>query len=184
MPIQRTLVSTGSDRNLIVLRKGSANDGSSFVTLEALRDLRLVEGIARNAAGEPLVSPELVVQPFFHRPEGGRENVLVRGVESVALYVHDEVTILEGRMLYPSSGEAIVGRIGSFGNAAVLTAVGDTVNVARRIEEANKMTGTRMLISDAAAREAGEAVMLGGHFDVELAGKADRHTLVEVLGMV
>jgi ABC-type lipoprotein release transport system permease subunit len=50
------------------------------------------------------------VQPFFFRPDGGRENVLVRGVEPVALEVHDEVKIVEGRMLEPSQGEAVVGR--------------------------------------------------------------------------
>lgn len=80
-------------------------------------------------------------------------------------------------------GEAIVGRIGSFGNAAVLTAVGDTVNVARRIEEANKETRTRMLASEAAAAEAGDTAAYGARFEVELAGKVGRHTLVEVLGM-
>jgi putative ABC transport system permease protein len=36
--------------------------------------------------------------------------VLVRGVEPVALRVHDEVKIVEGRMFTPSSGEVIVGR--------------------------------------------------------------------------
>src|SRR3989442_12834496 len=104
--IERTLVSTGSERNLIVLRKGASNDGSSFVTLEDYRRLRLLPEIARNAAGEPLVSPELVVEPSFARPDGSRENVLVRGVEAIALEVHDEVEIGSGRMLHPSAGEA------------------------------------------------------------------------------
>jgi ABC-type lipoprotein release transport system permease subunit len=35
----------------------------------------------------------------------------VRGVESPALAVHDEVKLLEGRMFVPSSGEALVGKI-------------------------------------------------------------------------
>jgi ABC-type lipoprotein release transport system permease subunit len=108
--LRRTLVSTGSPQNLIVLRKGSDNDGSSQIPLDAYQALRFFEGIARNAQGEPLASPELVVQPFFFRPDGGRENVLVRGVEPVALEVHDEVRIVEGRMLEPSQGEAVVGR--------------------------------------------------------------------------
>jgi ABC-type lipoprotein release transport system permease subunit len=108
--LRRTLVSTGSPQNLIVLRKGSDNDGSSQIPLDAYQALRFFEGIARNPQGEPLASPELVVQPFFFRPDGGRENVLVRGVEPVALEVHDEVKIVEGRMLEPSQGEAVVGR--------------------------------------------------------------------------
>jgi len=108
--LKRTLVSTGDPRNLIVLRKGSTNDGSSGLPLEAFQAVRFFEGVARDEKGEPLVSPELVVQPFFHTERGGRENVLVRGVENVALQVHDDVKIVEGRMFEPSQGEAIVGR--------------------------------------------------------------------------
>jgi putative ABC transport system permease protein len=107
--LKHTLVATGSERNLIVLRKGSTNDGSSAIPLDAYQALRFFDGIARDARGEPLASPELVVQPFFRRPDGGRENVLVRGVEPVALAVHDEVRIVEGRMFEPSHGEAIIG---------------------------------------------------------------------------
>src|SRR5688572_22143330 len=108
--IRRTVVSTGSERNLVVLRQGASDDGSSFVTLEDYRRLRLLPEIARNAAGEPLASPELVVQPSFVRPDGSRENGLVRGVETIALEVHDEVSITDGRMLRPSAGEAVVGK--------------------------------------------------------------------------
>jgi putative ABC transport system permease protein len=108
--LKRTLVSTGDPRNLIVLRKGSTNDGSSILPLEAFQALRFFEGVARDPGGEPLASPELVVQPFFRSLAGGRENVLVRGVEAVALRVHDDVKIVEGRMFEPSQGEVIVGR--------------------------------------------------------------------------
>ena len=106
--LERTLVTTGHERNLIVLRKGSTNDGSSALSLEAFQTIRYFEGIARDEDDQPLVSPELVVQPFFRRGDG-RENVLVRGVEPVALQVHDDVEIVEGRMFNPSTSEAIVG---------------------------------------------------------------------------
>jgi len=109
--LQRTLRTTGDERNLIVMRKGSSNDGSSQLSLVALQDIRFFEGIGRDAQGNPLISPELVVQPFFLRKDGGRENVLVRGVEpGPALAVHREVRIAEGRIFEPSSGEVVVGR--------------------------------------------------------------------------
>jgi ABC-type lipoprotein release transport system permease subunit len=108
--LKRTLVATGNPHNLIVLRKGSTNDGSSALPLEAFQALRFFEGVARTPEGEPLASPELVVQPFFRTRDGGRENVLVRGVEPVALRVHDEVRLVEGRMFEPASRGAIVGR--------------------------------------------------------------------------
>jgi hypothetical protein len=108
--LKRTLVSTGNPMNLVVMRKGSDNDGSSQMSLEAVQAIRYFDGIARDAEDRPLVSPELVVQPFFMRAGGGRENVLVRGVEPIALQVHGDVRISEGRMLNPSSGEAVVGK--------------------------------------------------------------------------
>jgi len=108
--LRRTLVTTGDERNLIVMRKGSSNDGSSQLSLQALQDIRYFEGIARDPAGNPVLSPELVVQPFFWRKDGVRENVLVRGVEpAAALEVHGDVHLLEGRVFEPSSGEALVG---------------------------------------------------------------------------
>ena len=108
--LKRTLVSTGHPLNLVVMRKGSDNDGSSQLPNEAYQAIRYFDGIARDAHDEPLISPELVVQPFFRPRDGGRENVLVRGVEPVALAVHDTVRIVEGRMFTPSSGEVVVGR--------------------------------------------------------------------------
>ena len=108
--LRRTLVSSGDPLNLVVMRKGSDNDGSSQLTLEAYQAIRYFDGIARDAEDQPLVSPELVVQPFFRTRDGGRENVLVRGVEPMALQVHARCKIAEGRMFAPSAGEAVVGK--------------------------------------------------------------------------
>jgi putative ABC transport system permease protein len=107
--LKRTLVSSGDPLNLVVMRKGSDNDGASQLSLEAFQAIRFFDGIARDADDQPLASPELVVQPFFHTLSGGRENVLVRGVEPVALAVHGQVRVTKGRMFVPSSHEVIVG---------------------------------------------------------------------------
>jgi len=108
--LRRTLVSTGDPRNLVVMRKGSDNDGSSQLALDAFQAIKYFDGIGRDAEDQPLASPELVVQPFFRTFDGGRENVLVRGVEPIALQVHGDVRISAGRMLNPSSSEAVVGK--------------------------------------------------------------------------
>ena len=90
--IRRTLVETGEPDNLVITRKGATNDGSSMVPIEAYRAIAYFPGIAIDpATGEPLVSPEMVLQPFFFRADGGRENVLVRGVRPVAFAVHRNV---------------------------------------------------------------------------------------------
>ncbi len=119
--VKRTLIDSGDPMNLVVMRKGSDNDGSSQLSLEAYQAIRYFDGIARDEDDQPMVSPQLVVQPFFRTREGGRENVLVRGVDEMAFAVHPAVRIAEGRMLQPSSGEAVVGRgvLGRYAGAAL-----------------------------------------------------------------
>ena len=108
--LQRMLVGTGDPDNLVVLRKGATNDGSSFLTREAVQIVRAMPGIATGEDGRPLVSPEIVNQPFIRTRDGNRENVLVRGVEPAAFVVHREVRIVEGRMFQPKLSEVLIGR--------------------------------------------------------------------------
>src|SRR5579875_3221880 len=103
--LKHMLVATGEPENLIVLRKGSTNDGSSFLPREAAQVVRQLAGVARAPDGEPLASAEIVNQPFLRTREGRRENVLVRGVEPVALLVHRSA----GRMFRPNLGEVVIG---------------------------------------------------------------------------
>jgi adenylate cyclase len=77
-------------------------------------------------------------------------------------------------------GAAIVGTFGAA--ASSVTAIGDTVNMASRIEQANKEHGTRFLMSDATRAEVGDDVVVGRTFRCSLPGKAGEYTLVEVLG--
>jgi len=108
--MQASLQNAGSPENLIVLRKGATSDGASSLPLEVYQALRFFDGVARADGGEPLVSPELLAQPFAVTRWGSRESAQVRGVEPAAFGVHDELRILHGRVLHPSSGEALVGR--------------------------------------------------------------------------
>jgi putative ABC transport system permease protein len=107
--LQTILTSAGEPDNLVVMRKGATNDGSSQVPRDAALAVRAMPGIARGADGLPLVSAEIVNQPFMHTPDGGRENVLVRGVEPVAFDVHRSVQLVRGRMFQPKLGEIVVG---------------------------------------------------------------------------
>jgi adenylate cyclase len=78
-------------------------------------------------------------------------------------------------------GPAIVGSL--LGEPATITAIGDTVNMANRIEQANKEFGTRLLVSDAARDHAGEALVVGRSFSCSLPGKAGEHALFEILAL-
>jgi adenylate cyclase len=78
-------------------------------------------------------------------------------------------------------GAAIVGSLE--GAPSSVTAIGDTVNMASRIEQANKQHGTRFLMSETTMAEVGDDVVVGRSFRCSLPGKAGEHMLVEVLGI-
>ncbi len=78
-------------------------------------------------------------------------------------------------------GTAIVGTL--LGEPATITAIGDTVNMANRIEQANKGFGTRLLVSDAARAQVGDSLVIGRTFSCPLPGKIGEYDLFEVLGL-
>ena len=79
-------------------------------------------------------------------------------------------------------GTAIVGAIGAPGTQR-LSAIGDAVNMASRIEAANKVTGTRLLISAATRQRVKGEIALGPAHRLTLPGKSGRYSLYEPLGV-
>jgi adenylate cyclase len=76
-------------------------------------------------------------------------------------------------------GEAVVGHIGGNGFRKLAT-IGDTVNVASRIESANKEYGTYFLVSEAVVEAAGPSLVVRQGFLAPLKGKKGFHRLYEV----
>lgn len=78
-------------------------------------------------------------------------------------------------------GRAVIGYLG--GEAATLTAIGDVVNVAARIESANKQVGSNLLVSREAFDESGGVFQITGKpHEMVLKGKTDSVTLYEIKG--
>lgn len=120
------------------------------------------------------------------------DNAPLRGVKS-ALEMLDVVDNLKPYMeaMYGRSfdvgvglhyGEAVIGTIGS-ANKEKLTAIGTTVNVASRIEAANKDAGTRLLISEELYERVKDDVVMQDFLRVKLRGTSKRKTLYEISGL-
>ncbi len=80
-------------------------------------------------------------------------------------------------------GTAIVGPIGH-SSKRQLTAIGDSVNGASRIEGATKVFGATLLVSDDVMEHVRASVVSLRSFDAELKGKSGRARLHEVTGFV
>ena len=79
-------------------------------------------------------------------------------------------------------GEAVLGAIGT-GDRRRLTAIGDAVNVASRVESANKAAGTSFLITQRAYQQVSERITTGLSVQLPLKGKTGVFQLLEVTGL-
>jgi len=109
--IEKSSANTGSEDNLLVTRKGSTSESSSIVSREQLRSLLYSPEIARNAAGEPLVSADVLILLNQPRREGGGEaNVLMRGISPRGRELRPQVRLIEGRWFEGGKREVVVSR--------------------------------------------------------------------------
>ena len=108
-----TLRATGSLDTAIVLRGGSASEVMSVLDRESLTLIPQAEGVARDEAGVPLASAELVVAanlPLAGSARGDEGSVQLRGVGDAAWAVRPNVRIVAGRRFRAGLRELVVGR--------------------------------------------------------------------------
>jgi len=126
------LVRTGSDRNVLVLRKGADSELSSSLDRQGVSILAASPHIARGADGRALASPEAYVVIALGRigDTTGMANVVLRGVSEQAWQVRSNLQVVEGRRPASGKNEVCVGTklVGRFPN----TAIGESMRFAGR----------------------------------------------------
>jgi len=108
--LRATYLNTGNGRDLLVLRKGALAESSSQITAEEARRVEVLDGIARNAQGEALVSAEVIVLATLSRTGGGKAHVQVRGLGPAGSQLRPGVRIVEGRMFHRGVRECVASR--------------------------------------------------------------------------
>lgn len=109
--LEMALVTTGDPLNVLVRRRGSDSELSSFISREAFQAMRFLPGVQMNADGTPIASGEIVV--VINLPKRGEQkgsNVTIRGVSPVGLALRPQLHIVEGRLFQPGLREVIVSR--------------------------------------------------------------------------
>ncbi len=81
-----------------------------------------------------------------------------------------------------NSGRALVGNIGS-DNRLNYTAIGDTVNIASRLESANKIYGTTIIIGEATRRAAGDGIVVREIDTIAVYGRSEGIAVFELIGL-
>jgi putative ABC transport system permease protein len=129
--LQQTLIATGQDDNVVVIRRSSQTEVQSAVARSQAGIVESLPQIALAADGRPLVSKEPVVLINLpKRGTGKAANVVIRGVTAAGLVLRPQVKLVEGRMFRPGTAEVIAGR--SIADGFQGAGLGETLRFASR----------------------------------------------------
>jgi len=129
--LERTLVATGQDDNVVVIRRGAQTEVQSGVDRTQAGIVESLADIAVGGDGQKLVSKETVVLINLPKRSSNKpSNVVIRGVTPTGLALRPQVKLAEGRMFRPGTAEVIAGR--SIASGFRGAGVGETLRFASR----------------------------------------------------
>jgi ABC-type antimicrobial peptide transport system permease subunit len=129
--LQATLVATGQEDNVVVIRRGAQTEVQSGVERAQAGIIDSLPDIATGQDGQRLISRETVVLINLIKRESGKPaNVVIRGVTPAGLALRPQARIVEGRMFRPGTSEVIAGRSVAAGFRGA--GLGETVRFASR----------------------------------------------------
>ncbi|MCK5126616.1 MAG: ABC transporter permease [candidate division Zixibacteria bacterium] len=108
--MKETLVATGGDDNVIMIRKASQAEMMSIINYEQGQIVSTFPEIAKASDGSPLMTNETVVLITVPtRSSGEAGNITVRGVTDKSFEIRSHVKITQGRMWTDPGSEIIAG---------------------------------------------------------------------------
>jgi putative ABC transport system permease protein len=110
--LRTSLGATGDPLNVLVMRKGSTSELASNFSRTQYQDVKFKAGIARDQAGQPLASLEMVTIIVLARPDRPEEgaNITVRGITSTGLELRNGLKLSSGRWFRSGRREIVVGK--------------------------------------------------------------------------
>lgn len=109
--LRQTMVSTGSDDNVIIIRESAQTEVQSIIYRDQADIVSTMPEIATAKDGLPLFTNEIYVLIALEKRDGdGRDNVVTRGVSDKSLELRPNVKIVEGRMWREGTSEIIAGK--------------------------------------------------------------------------
>lgn len=123
---EATLRETGTDDTVVVTRAGAQTEINSVIDHDTAVVVTQARQVLRNAAGQPIASPELVVIASLPRKSDGLDaNVGIRGVSERGWELRPGVKVIAGRKFTPGLRELIAGKsaVGQFKNLQIGSAL-------------------------------------------------------------
>ncbi|MDB6037651.1 MAG: hypothetical protein JWM99_1492, partial [Verrucomicrobiales bacterium] len=109
--LEASSANSGTEGNLLVMRKGSPAESSSQVTLAQVKTIQYLDGVARDAQNRPLISADVLVLINLPRRENrGEANILIRGVGPNGKELRPQVNLIAGRWFKPGLREVVISK--------------------------------------------------------------------------
>jgi ABC-type lipoprotein release transport system permease subunit len=109
--LEKTLVDTGAEDNVIVLRKAAQAELQSQIDRDAVNNIKTQPEVMMKQDGKPEASNEVfVIINLLKKGSGDMGNITVRGIAPEAMTLRPQVSLSEGRMFAFGTSEIIVGK--------------------------------------------------------------------------
>lgn len=108
--VEDTMVATGSEDNVMIIRKGSSSELLSAVSRDQIGIISTFPEVATTADGKPFATSDVITMTNLYKKQSNdMGNIVIRGISAGAFALRPQVTLQEGRWFKEGSTEVVVG---------------------------------------------------------------------------